>query len=71
MSWAAGVRNVNLARSLGLGFDERRMQQCVTVPGTVSVMFRWLFQRIERIVDWAARREVRKRDEIREERERY
>jgi hypothetical protein len=28
-------------------------------------MFKWLFRRLERIVDWAARRETRKRDEIR------
>jgi hypothetical protein len=49
--------------------DKRPMQRCSTVPGTVSLMFRWLFQRIERIIDWAARREVRKRDEI--ERDRY
>jgi len=34
-------------------------------------MFKWLFERIERIVDWAARREVRKRDERREERDQY
>jgi hypothetical protein len=28
-------------------------------------MFKWLFDRLERIVDWAARREVRKQDERR------
>jgi hypothetical protein len=34
-------------------------------------MLKWLFQRIERIVDWAARREVRKRDEMRQQRDRH
>jgi len=43
----------------------------LSLASTVSVMFKWLFERLERIVDWAARREVRKRDEIREERDRY
>jgi hypothetical protein len=28
-------------------------------------MFKWLFDRLERIVDWAARRQVRKQDEVR------
>jgi hypothetical protein len=28
-------------------------------------MFKWLFRKLERIVDWAARRETRKRNEIR------
>jgi len=28
-------------------------------------MFKWFFGQLERIVDWAARREVRKRDERR------
>ena len=28
-------------------------------------MFKWFFRRLERIVDWAARREHRKRDELR------
>lgn len=40
-------------------------------PGTVVVMFKWLFDRIERIIDWAARREVRKREEPPEVRGRY
>jgi hypothetical protein len=26
-------------------------------------MFKWLFARLERLVDWAARREVRKQDD--------
>jgi hypothetical protein len=33
-------------------------------------MFKWLFRRLERIVDWAARREMRRRDELRP-RDRY
>jgi len=28
-------------------------------------MFKWLFGRLDRIVDWAARRKVRKQDELR------
>jgi len=32
-----------------------------SVPG----MFKWLFGTLDRIVDWAARRKVRKQDELR------
>jgi hypothetical protein len=31
-------------------------------------MFKWLFDRIERVVDWAARRQVRKQDDHRRDR---
>jgi len=40
----------------------------MTDPGngsSVPGMFKWLFGRLERIVDWAARRQVRRQDDLR------
>ena len=41
-------------------------QPCPEKESSVPCMFKWLFGRLERMVDWAARREVRKQDERRD-----
>ena len=63
----ACVRDVAAARPASGTISE---QLPVPNPGNVSAMFKWLFQQAERIVDWAARRKVSKREEPRLPRDR-